>query len=258
MKLGIVIPLKSKQISRDWKITSDTLQQSLESLKNQTLQNFEVMVVGHECPTFLQTSFGENIHFTAVDFAVPNRSAADFSHQKLIQDKNMKIVTGLKALQNNNISYWYQLDSDDVLRSDFIEKIAVVEGQSGAVIEGGYLIYSEQKRYIETKQMSQYCGSTSIIANDYMTIPPNVSPDSIKTVPWARYSHRNIKQFFSKELKQPVTLINDNILGYVLGSGDNISDRWRDSPIKALKAYLKPYIKGSKITKQFSKEFALK
>lgn len=257
MKLGIVIPLKSKQISRDWKITSETLQQSLESLKKQSMQNFEVMVVGHECPEFLKTTIAENIHFSAVTFAVPNRRDPDFSHQNLIQDKNMKIVTGLQALQNRNITYWYQLDSDDVVRNDFMEKVAKVKGHSGAIIEGGYLIYTEQKRYIETEQMSQYCGSTSIISNEYLTLPPSVTPESIKVVPWARYSHRNIKRFFSEELENPAIDINDNVLGYILGSGDNISDRWRDSPIKVLKAYLKPFVKGTKISKEFSSDFSL-
>jgi len=44
----------------------------------------------------------------------------------------------------------------------------------------------------------------------------------------------------------------------MLATGDNISDKWRDSPLKVLKAALRPYLKGKIISKQMYQEFGIR
>ncbi|MDE0940370.1 MAG: hypothetical protein OSA43_10475 [Pirellulales bacterium] len=51
-KLGIVIPLKSKMASRNWDVTTVTLQFTIDSILNQTDARYEVAVVVHEKPDF--------------------------------------------------------------------------------------------------------------------------------------------------------------------------------------------------------------
>jgi hypothetical protein len=257
MILGIVIPLKSKQISKNWEITSRSLQRTLNSIVQQTQSNFQVVVCGHDKPDFLSTAEYSQIKFVSVNSPVPDRDSLDFGHHHLIQDKNIKIVTGMHALRSANIDYWYQLDSDDVLHENFLTNLASLDGYAGAVIDGGYIVYSEQQRVIETSEMSQYCGSTCIIADKFIDIPDIINSDSIKQIPWVRYPHMEMAAYFKDELKQPHLQISVLVLGYILATGDNISDKWRDSPLKVLKEKLRPYIKGKKLSRAIKTAFAI-
>ncbi|WP_020408134.1 glycosyltransferase family A protein [Hahella ganghwensis] len=257
MKLGIVIPLKAKSISRNWQITCQALHRTIQSIIQQSVDNYDVVIVGHDCPDFLKDHTIPRIKFISVSTPVPDRSAPGFTHQDLILDKNIKIVTGIAALKSGNIDFWYQLDSDDLLHRDFVKTIGTLDGYAGAIIDGGYIVYDSCNRAIETKSMSQYCGSTSILADRYLTVPINITKETIGQIPWARYPHMAMQRFFKEEIKEPYLQVNDNMISYMLASGDNISDRWRDSPIKALKAYLKPYIKGRRLNNSLREQFGM-
>ena len=257
LKLGIVIPLKSKAISKNWDVTVNSLIATLKSVFAQNSTDFIVAVAGHEIPEGLQTSF-PHLHVVKVDFLPPNRSSPDFNHSKLIQDKNLKIAFAMRALLNNNVSHWYALDSDDLLSRDFVSTVLrLVCGKSGAIIEGGYLLYQDVCRAIPCKEMSQLCGSTSILSDDLVDIPKTPSLETISGIPWSRIPHMQIRQFFDNETTAPYTVIQEPILGYVLASGDNISDRWRDNFWRRMKAKAKPFLKGKKFSLELIELFSI-
>ncbi len=257
MQIGIIIPLKSQTISKNWQVTCQALYATLQSLQRQSSQNFKAVVVGHEHPDLMKSQ-PENISFMQVKFPPPNREASDFSHMKLVEDKNLKIVSGLKYLSQESIDYWYQLDSDDLLSEDFIEYLSQNIKQSmGAVIDGGYLVYPSLGRFIPSDDMSQYCGSTSILKNGTFEIPKEISPSSIKAVPWASNAHKDMNYFFQSRYGNKYSRFTKPLLGYVLNSGDNISDSWRNNFIKRLKFILRPYVLGNKIDETFRAKFGL-
>ena len=259
MQLGIVLPLKSKQISKSWDTTCAALKRTLDSLLQQSDQQFRIAIGGHEKPEFLSSAPYQHIVFVTVPIAPPDRSHPEFSHKHLIRDKNFKIAFAIDALKKTgDIDYWYQLDADDVLHIDFVNKIQVVDGHAGAVIEGGFIFYPHQKRAIGTQQMSQYCGSTSIIADQYMTLPAMLDDTTLTQIPWARYPHMAMANFFKDELNTTYLTLKEPLIGYMLATGDNISDKWRDSPLKVLKAALRPYLKGKIISKQMYQEFGIR
>jgi len=257
MKLGIVIPLKSKCISKDWEITTRSLSATLNSIQHQTSPLFSVAVAGHQVPTDMVENY-PNVRFVSVDFPVPDPSAPNFSHKRLIDDKNMKLAHAMLALADSDITHWYALDSDDLVSTDFVETVLQsVSGYSGALLEGGYFLYHDIKRAIRTEEMTQYCGSTSVLADEDIEIPRVPSLENIKSIPWSNYSHMNISEFFTRETQKPFTIIKKPILGYVLSSGDNISDRWRDNWWKVAKAKIKPFIKGKKYSPSLLQSFSM-
>ncbi len=257
MKLGIIIPLKSKKISKDWQVTSLSLANTLNSLINQTLNSYTAIVIGHDIPEGFEKRY-PSITFLTVDIPVPDRNLTTFSHKDLILDKNLKIIRGMQALRNEGIDYWYGLDADDLLSNDFVDSVQQINNSAGAIIDGGYLIYKSQNRFIPCKDIYVYCGSTSIIADRYMNIPETLDEKNMDGIPWCRYPHMNIGKFFSDEIQQPCIRIKQPVLGYVLGHGDNISDKWRDNFWKNIKAYIKPYIKGKKISLRIKSTFSLR
>ena len=84
MTFGIVIPLKSKKISRDWNVTSGTLERTINSVLAQTDGDFIVVVAGHDKPEFMDGLSDKRIRFVSVDFPIPDRAAPDFTNQLLI------------------------------------------------------------------------------------------------------------------------------------------------------------------------------
>lgn len=258
MKIGIVIPLKSKRISRNWAVTTESLKNTLLSIQNQTNRNFEVVVAGHEIPEDVMSEFPD-FNFVTVDFPVPDRSAPDFCHRHLLIDKGLKIVRGFQALQPCGIDYWFQLDSDDLIRNDFVELLQSLEGQSGAIIQGGYFVYSSIDRVLETKEMVLYSGSTCVLAAKHVQVPTDVEldEDHMNCSPYGRYPHMTIAKYFEDEVKEEYQVITEPVLGYVLGNGDNISDARRGSWVKKLRSRSRPYLRGKKFKKTLKQRFGV-
>jgi hypothetical protein len=257
MHVGIVIPLKSKKISRDWQVTCQSLHATLRSIENQTNRSFTAIVVGHEKPDFLAHDF-PNIMFESIDIPPPDRTSKDFTHQKLVEDKNLKIVTGIKSLRSKvEVDFWYQIDADDLLHSEFVNTVTKLQ-VSAALIDNGYILFKNSGKIIPTNEMSQYCGSTSILADHLIKLPTVIDLQSIKCVPWASVAHKNMKDYLQERHPGDYKTLSPYLLCYVLASGDNISDSWRKSFYQKFCHFFKPYVKGEKIPKDLALNFSLK
>ena len=249
------MPLKSRKISRNWRVTCDSLLATLKSIENQSDRNFSTIIVGHEKPEFLDHEYPD-VHFEAVKFAPPNRSSPDFKHQNLVEDKNLKIATGIVKLSAiKKIDYWYQLDADDLLRHDFIATINSIEEAMGVVLDGGYLIYKSAKRFIPSSELSLHCGSTSIISDKIMNIPTTLEPADLQKIPWTSIAHSNMHSYFKRHCKDNYKVITTPLIAYTLSSGDNISDKWRGGFLNQIKSKLKPFILGKKLNNKLLKVF---
>ena len=258
MKFGIVIPLKSRRISRDWNVTSAALEATLESIKHQTNSNFVVAIAGHDCPDFLANMKDVRFKFVKVDYDAPDRNSPGFTNKELINDKLLKIMNGLIAIKEEPLSWIYQLDSDDLIRNDFIDTINSFPDAKAIIIEGGYVYYKSCNRIIETNKMDKLCGSIAIVKPNSFSIPPSADLKYRGDIPWTKYRHRSIYRFFEDESGSQCFRTSQKLLAYVLANGDNLSDRWRDNLFKKAKAILKPYIVGSKISPKVKSLFSIK
>ncbi len=255
MTLGIIVPLKSKKISRDWQITSEALESTINAILSQSNENYVVVVVGHDCPEFLSSLDNNKITFTEVSTPAPDRQLVNFTNKELINDKNLKIITGLLLLEKESLSYIYQLDSDDLIHKDFVKTILAQNECAGMIINGGYIYYKSLKRMILTKHVHHLCGSTNIISTKYLSFPPKADLKYVNDVPWTKYRHMNLYKFFNDDINKPFKTLEIPLLAYVVASGDNFSDRWRDNWFKQFKWYMKPYLFGKKINNLFNKNF---
>lgn len=253
-RLGIVIPLKSKAASRNWSITCTSLEDTIRSIDNQTSNNFEAIIVGHETPNFLNKG-KHNITFHKIENDPPKKAADEFTQEDYTLDKNSKIIRGMQLIKNRGVSYWFTLDADDLMDRHFVEIILDRNLQSGCIIDGGHVIYKSRKRVVPHDNISLLCGSTSILCNEYIEIPEKLDKETMKSVPWCRYSHTDMTKYFENELNAPYTRISDRLIGYVMGHGDNCSDGYRMSIIQKVKSYLKPLIIGQRLTEKVKKLF---
>ncbi|MDB4695144.1 glycosyltransferase family 2 protein [bacterium] len=259
MKLGIVIPLKAKSASRNWQATTTALHRTLRSVRQQSHPAFEAIVIGHDRPCFMD-DFQSHVTFTSITTPPPTlKTASEFAtdNRRFTLDKNSKILRGMQSLLERDISHWFTLDADDLLCVNFVETLVTDGCEHGAIIDGGYLIYPHLGRFIHCSELSQYCGSTSVLAAEQVGIPQEAtSPDTVDC-PWFRYPHTKMHSYFKEERNIPYTDFSDPIVGYVLGHGDNCSDGYRNGLFHRLSAKLKPWIKGKPISKTLAKRLAL-
>lgn len=259
VKIGILIPLKSKQVSKNWQTTCKSLAATIASLENQTNKDFDYMVVGHEAPDFMMNKVWQSqVVFHSISEIAPPPSVGATQHEYTI-DKNSKITKALILLKQRSpsIELWFALDADDLVHQNLINVVSQLSEPAGVILNQGYLYYPQRNRVMPTQQFSMYCGSSGMIADKYINCPTEFSLETMKQVPFCRYSHMALDSFFNKEIKQAFVVPNKPLVTYILAHGDNISDDYRGSIIAKFKGWLKPFIKGRAPSKQFKQEFGL-
>ncbi len=256
MKLGIVIPLKSKATSRNWRVTCRSFQDTLNSVESQTSSSYAAIVVGHDKPDFLEKSVYRT-QFHELEYPPPNPQSSSFRPKDYIIDKNRKIVRGMQLLQGHEIDYWFELDADDLIHKSFVESLSNLDCKSGCILDGGYVLYKAEGRIIPTSDLSSICGSTSVLSNSRFEIPDTLTEEALRSVPWCRYSHRYMTQYFEEELGGHFLRVTDRLIAYTMGHGDNLSDRWRRKPVQKVKAWLKKYLLGRVLNPELRAAFSL-
>ncbi|WP_029917874.1 glycosyltransferase family A protein [Pelobacter seleniigenes] len=257
MFLGIIIPIKAKQVSRDWNITCHSLEATLASLYNQADHDFVVVIAGHDVPDFLEKNKPSNIEFCRVNFPSPERVDGLFNPQDLINDKNLKIISALKEINKYSPEYVFQLDSDDLLHKDFVKLLKMKGSFDFLTIDGGYILFESCQRYIITNELNQYCGSSVVIKSSHLNFPNSVDLEFRLEVPWTKHRHMNIHNFYKGTPSFKFLRTSDRLVSYVVASGDNFSDRWRNSFFKKLRWKVKPYLFGKRIDRIFRNNFGL-
>ncbi len=256
MKLGIVIPLKAKSASRNWEATTTALHRTLCSVRQQSQASHEAIVIGHDRPQFMD-EFQPHITFAETTNPAPTlTTASEFSNKnnRYTFDKNFKILRGMQLLLERTISHWYALDADDLLCENFVETLAADGCKNGAVLDGGYLVYPHIRRYIACSELSQYCGSTSVLTAEQVRITQDATTSHCA---WFRYPHTKMHSYFQDELDISYTRVFDPIVGYVLGHGDNCSDGYRTSTLNRLCSKIKPWLKGKPVDNQLAQNLSL-
>jgi hypothetical protein len=263
MKLGIIIPLKSRQVASHWLTVCNSLKKTLNSIINQTNNNYKVQIVGHEKPDFLNDSNYSCFDFHSITEISPptkKEGITEITQEQYTLDKNMKIAKGMQLLYSStkDITHWFVLDADDLLNKYFMAICDKTDSSSGAIINKGYIYYANAERVIKCNELSLYCGSTGIIPIKNCTPPSQINENTIQKIPFCRYSHMNLGDFFTKELQTSYQKFSENLVIYVLENGENISDGYRNKWLVALKQKLKPYIKGKKVTEEIKSLFSIK
>lgn len=253
--LGIVIPLKSIATSSCWESTSQSLIATLKSVLNQTSKDFYVIVVGHEEPLKLDELGAQKDIFYSVSEELPPPPSVNATQEQFTFDKNSKISKGIELLRQrySDITLWFALDADDLIEESLVETVLEALPFSLFSLDCGYMYYAQANRVIETRELSQYCGSTAIVHNDYLLFDEN---GVLISCPFLTQSHMGISHYFKQLPDTKVKTTSLPLVMYSLGHGENISDGYRNWFQKML-ATLKPYLKGSGVSTELAKSFGI-
>ena len=259
MKVGFIIPLKSKKISNDWLHTSELLKQTLHSIYKQTCKDFMIVIVGHEKP---EIDNFENNQCVFVESYYPLkakpgikiiRSSLDI---EWVADKMQKLYLGFIKLQLSQPDYYMVLDADDILHKDFIQHIVERKNPNGYLVKKGFQYFQSDNRVIKNYHIEKICGSTTILHKSIAFDVNKIDKNDFGVLLWNQLSHEQMESHFEK-CGRPLQEIPFFSVLYTLNHGQNASDQFRLSVLKKLKGKLKIILLGRRLSKKIKTSFNL-
>ncbi|HET8800076.1 MAG TPA: hypothetical protein VFN01_02725 [Marinobacter sp.] len=257
-KLGIVIPLKSKLVSKNWEVTCENLKTTLLSVEAQSCQNFRCVVVGHELPNFFSEINLSSEFFKFNELSPPIIGEDESDNQiKYETDRCTKILSGIKNINENyhDISHWFALDADDLIHRDFVKIFHKYKDYDGIVLDRGYFYFKNTGIVNKENCFSAYCGSSSIISSKLFSIPQKITKESFREIPFGKVSHVNMKKYLEKN-NYNVAIPDEFLVMYVRDNGENISNAaycntWDRKLKKIIKMIIRMNINSFKIKREF-------
>lgn len=263
MKIGIVIPLKAKSVSKNWDITTANLNATIKSVIGQTSKHFQCVVVGHDRPAFMdeiEKSYPNCTFQNYQRFEPPTPGPEEAENQlKYEFDRCNKILEGIIYLRNktSDITHWFALDADDLINKEFVQSLKQYETADAIILESGYSYFKNTGILNKENEFSAYCGSSAVISNRLIEIPEEINETSFRRIPFGNISHVNMGSTLRKK-GYDVRTCTDRIVMYVRDNGENISNlAYYDTFYKRLKKYIKMLLKIRFFTKSTRQDFGL-
>lgn len=264
MELGIIVPLKAKALSKNWALVCENLEKTVRSINAQSDESFHAIVVGHDCPNFLEGK--KNIYnqcnfFQYTDFHPPVLTNDPAQNQLLFEvDRVSKILRGIIYLKNkfSTITHWFALDGDDLIRKDFVDVVGQYETADAIILENGYIFFQKSGIVNDEDEFSAYCGSCTILSDRMVQIPDNFDLKSHKKILFGKVSHVHMKNYLVNDGYR-VEIPNERIVMYVRENGENISrDFYCNSFTKRFKQNVKMVLKCKLLPSKILSSFSIK
>jgi hypothetical protein len=218
-----LIPVQSKQVSRNWSTIVRLLDLTLQSIFRQTSGNFRVLVACHEIPE-LPTKFDDRLRFVPVDFAPPSPTAPT---SERMQDKWDKLAVLMCELRRMERSHMMIVDADDLVSRRIVEYCQQNPTANGWMIKTGYR-YAVGSRMIVLMPGTFTCGTDSILNASKIRFPQSRSPEEIQQCLPLVAGHTVIGEMMAKHGMALETLPFPGAV-YMTNHGENDSHLGRES-----------------------------
>lgn len=260
MKLGIVIPLKSKKVAKNWDVTCANIKATVSSILLQSSQEFSVVIVGHEKPEFLENILDDvsNLYFQELSELDPpivtlNKTENQISYEK---DRCSKILKGIVFLRKiEKISHWFPLDADDLIHKNLVKTLSESKRFDAIIINRGYVYYKLNNILNLENNFSSYCGSSAILSDKLISINLFDSDRDSRNFIFDQISHVHMRQELEKR-KLKISVPRKRLVAYCRDNGENISAETRPKNSfyllkRKFKIYAKKIIFDDAIRKNF-------
>jgi hypothetical protein len=166
------IPLRAKEVSKDWDKVTLLFNRTLESIYNQTNPNFRVYIACHQIPD-LNKTYDDRVQFIKVDKKIP------VTYLDMMDDKDSKIYfcqnAARKYLTEQKLdgAYFMNVDSDDLVSCNISEFVATKATKRVYTSKYGF-IYFEGSTYMKkARRLERTCGSCFIVYLEINQLPHN-------------------------------------------------------------------------------------
>jgi hypothetical protein len=179
--IGFVVPVKPKNVSKDWDYDNLLLERTARSICAQTDDHFRLVIVYNDLPDIIYNH--PNIIFAHYPFpfvGVDEIEDLDYvlkyhsrEYAEKMMDKGKKIHFGCKKAIEAGCDYMMGIDSDDLISNKiaaFVHKHAA-NNKAGWRIKKGFIYEEDTNILIKKYDIQNINGGTHIIRKDLITIP---------------------------------------------------------------------------------------
>ncbi len=157
--------MASARRAKDWGLACALFGQTLSSVFNSTVQNYCVVVAGHEPPDF-QLRQHPTFKFLSLDHALPSLERGYWF--AAVKDKMIKLAAAWDYAKSVwNPDYVMKLDWDDLISSKLVDWILSAKDEAGYLIKYGWIWRESARDFVQrTEHFDRVCGSCLIIRSD--------------------------------------------------------------------------------------------
>ena len=207
------IPLKSKQVSKNWKVVQENLKNTLQSILNNTKKNFTILVAGHEKPSIEELNH-KKVIWLPVNFSTPK------SQRGFNKDKNYKLnIIGQYLKEKKKSGYIMPFDADDIVHYRFVEYVNTLPISDAYFINKGIMLNEKHKEIWLLNNFYMRCGSGGLYYFSYNSFPASYG-DRNNFIYKLIGNHQKAIKLLQKH-KKNITMINHAIVLRRFGHGDN-------------------------------------
>ena len=259
-----IIPLKSRQVSRDWVKVCWLLERTVRSIVNQTSENFRLIIVCHERPEI--SIEHPAINYVEVDFSPPKLRQVNVISE-MDRDKNKKMWLGLEHADQFSPSHVMFVDADDCISCRIVDFVSQYPHSNGWFLDSGYVYEDSSDRiYRKDKNFYLMSGTSHIIAYSLISRDSNMRSIYMDS---GEPLHQLVVDMLASS-KKPLKNLPFPGAVYIIENGENInadkkSDRLgREDMLSSVKNVVLSYprrlrtlIGSQKLSKQIIQEFCL-
>lgn len=170
--LAFVTSLRHPQNSADYARVERLLAATLRSVVAQVDDDFVVIVVGNQEPSFALPS---QARFVKVDFPAPAPpDGPRTAREPFVRDKGSKIGVGLIAARDFDPDYVMIFDADDFVSRRLAGWVNARGRSSGWVIEHGWMYSAARGAMRPQENFNRTCGTCFIIPFDAYRVPEHL------------------------------------------------------------------------------------
>ena len=235
------IPFRGKETTNDWDACEKRLNNTLNSIFNQTDDGFKVIVACNDIPK-LNKKYDERLEFIKTDIAIPHtwiEMARDKFYKLTVIAYRIREILLEQDNPSNGI-YVMPVDADDLLNCNIAKYVKENPNENGFVSKDGYVYYKGKNYFRIYKNLHTFCGSCNIIKM-YLDDLPSEKPNPLLCHDQAtaaelnakypiRFDHHIIVDKY-REIAKPFAILPFRSTIYLKDTGDNISQLNSDTKV---------------------------
>jgi glycosyltransferase involved in cell wall biosynthesis len=254
-----IIPLVSRRYASDWEKTTKMLEETLASIRNQSVPSFHCIIVSDQMPDL---TYQSGISFVESDFDL----ADSRRYGARCIDKQKKVYLALLEARQYNPGYVMIIDGDDWLHRDVIKFVQENSEDDCFILGKGYYLQDPKWELRRGYRMEKACASTSIFRFNAKIFPTQLLKDEmyaymkfpLSSTPHVRSPQNAFSSWDYKSKDIPfcsvIYRVHDGAMSQLRG---NDSTKLRKL-FWSMKLVLKRLLVGRKIDRRISEEFSVK
>lgn len=188
--LTFIIPVRHQDNARDWTQLCAKLTQTMASIANQSLMDWQGIVVANEgadLPSLPAGFRAVRVDFPPNDMHELGRQGHDAFYEAFRADKGRRVLKGMLAARDSR--YFMIVDDDDFVSSRITSFIAKNDGANGWFIEKGYVWSDGGSLLLGHDRFNKLCGTSLIIRSDLYELPAAFEDASLDWIKQSLGSH---------------------------------------------------------------------